>query len=275
MGTFGYSPRQAITAAERAEFMRVAVEVAQAAGEVVVPHFRAALTVENKSKAGRFDPVTVADRAAEAVVRRELADRYPDHGVFGEESGFTPGSGLTWVVDPIDGTRGFMTGMLHWGVLLALFDGQSPVVGVIHQPVSEETFWGDGEVARYEGFGGDRVLRVRPCATLADAVLGSTGPEFFHGPRVVEGFDAVRARSLFTRFGGDCYSYAMLAMGQLDVVVEHGLKPYDVQALIPIVRGAGGIISDWDGGDPAMGGNVIAAGDVRVHEEALALLAGR
>lgn len=269
---FGYHDRCAIDAAARAEYLDAAIGIAQQAGEVILPHFRNDPEVENKRADGRYDPVTIADKAAERCIREALAARYPEHGILGEEQGFQPGNGLTWVVDPIDGTRAFMTGMLHWGVLIALFDGVEPVLGVMHQPFTDETWAGTNEDAEYRRGAWTRPLRVRGCPAISESVMGSTGPQFFAAPHEQAAFNALREEVRFTRFGGDCYLYAALSLGQLDLVVEASLNPYDIQALMPIVRGAGGVVTTWDGGDASMGGRIIAAGDAALHRAALAVL---
>ncbi|HTK98876.1 MAG TPA: inositol monophosphatase family protein, partial [Pseudomonadales bacterium] len=186
--------------------------------------------------------------------------------------GHQSGAGLTWVIDPIDGTRAFVTGMVHWGVLIALFDGEAPVLGVMYQPFTDELFAGNNDVARYRRGTVERTMKVRSCASVAQAVLASTSPQVFGSTQEQAGFRALRRRAQLTRWGGDCYQYCMIAMGYVDVAAEAGLKPYDVQALMPIIRGAGGIVTTWEGGDASMGGRVIASGDARVHREAMALL---
>jgi histidinol phosphatase-like enzyme (inositol monophosphatase family) len=238
---------------------------------VILPHFRNNPLVTNKRSDG-FDPVTVADNAAEAVIRAGIEARFPNHGIFGEELGHQSGAGLTWVIDPIDGTRAFMTGMLHWGVLIALFDGAAPVLGVMYQPFTDEMCVGTNDTADYRRGALSRALKVRACASVADAILATTAPEAFESRVERAAFNALGERVRLVRYGGDCYQYCMLAMGYVDLVVEAGLKPYDIQALMPIVRGAGGIVTAWDGDDASMGGRVIAAGDARVHREAMAIL---
>ena len=271
-----YSERVEVSAEQGKACLALALDSAEQAGAAALPFFRTGAKVDNKGgevEIGRgFDPVTEADRAAETVIRERIKSAFPEHGLFGEEFGHDQGNGLTWVIDPIDGTRGFVTGQLHWGVLLGLFDGQAPILGVMHQPFTGETFFGAGGSAGYLRGGEERTLRVRPCAALADAALAATTPRLFTPGAQREAFDRVDERVRFTRFGGDCYNYALLAMGCLDLVVEASLKPYDIQALIPIVRGAGGVITTWSGGDPCMGGTAVAAGDARVHAEALRLL---
>ena len=272
----GYSRKIGISAQAKQGYLDLALDVAQQAGAAALPFFRAGAQVENKRSAGAFgrgfDPVSEADRAAETLVRERLRQACPEHGLFGEEFGFEEGNGLTWVIDPIDGTRGFVSGMLHWGVLLALFDGQAPVLGVMHQPFVGETFFGTSDRAGYRRGAEERSLRVRSCAQLADAVLAATTRRIFAPGEESAAFGRVDERACFTRYGGDCYNYALLAMGCLDLVVEASLQPYDIQALIPIVRGAGGLITTWTGGEPSMGGTVVAAGDARLHEQAVRLL---
>ena len=265
------SPRP-VDSKARAEYLAFASDLATRAGKAILPQFRRPLAADNKKTDGGYDPVTEADRAAERAMREEIGRRYPAHGILGEEFGFEPGDGLTWVLDPIDGTRGFVMGLLHWGTLVALFDGQRPVVGVIHQPVLGETFAGDGASATYTRSGESRALATRPCGDLGQALAGTTAPDLFRTDPQTAGFERIREVTRGMRYGTDCYLYAMLALGLADLVIESSLKPYDVQALIPVVEGAGGVITDWDGGNPAMGGDVLATGDPRLHELALAEL---
>ncbi len=271
-----YSPKVSLSDRDSAACLAVALEAADLAGAATLPYFRTGAQVDNKrneAEVGRsFDPVTAADRAAETLIRERLHSAFPDHGLFGEEFGLQEGNGLTWVIDPIDGTRGFIAGMLHWGVLLGLFDGQEPVLGVMHQPFTGEFFFAGAEGARYRRGSEENALRVRPCGALGDAALAATTPLMFARGAERAAFDRVEACVRFSRYGGDCYNYALLATGCLDLVVEARLQPYDIQALIPIVRSAGGLITSWAGGDPSMGGAVVAAGDARVHEQALRLL---
>ena len=258
-----------------AELSSFAVALASEAGQATLAHFRTTLSVDNKRGDGGFDPVTEADRDAERVIREGIAAAYPEHGIFGEEFGLTRGNGLTWVIDPIDGTRAFMTGMLHWGVLLALFDGQQPVVGVLHQPFTGETFYGTNDAAFYRRGDEERPLKCRSCASLADAVLTTTSPSLFEAPGERAAFDRLEGAVKLSRYGGDCYIYAMLAMGFVDLATDAGLNAYDIQAIMPIVRGAGGVITTIDGGDPSMGGFVVAAGDAAVHAAALRRMNGQ
>jgi len=270
---FGYGTRVTVSTRDRDDYLAVAIELAQRAGAATLPHFRAVTVVQDKSTDGNFDPVTVADKAAESIIRAGIESRYPTHGILGEEHGSKSGNGLTWVIDPIDGTRAFITGMVHWGVLIALFDGATPVLGVMYQPFTEELFIGTNEHAEYRRGAQRRSLGVRGCDSIGTAVLASTSPQTLATHAEQAGFNALRHQVRLTRFGGDCYLYCMLAMGFVDLAVEAGLKPYDVQALMPIIRGAGGVITTWDGGDASMGGRIIAAGDPRVHAQAMEILA--
>lgn len=257
---------------EFAAFLR---ELVVAAGPSTLAHFRKPISITNKLSAqgGAYDPVTQADQDAETCIRALISERYPDHGLYGEEHGFEAGTcGLTWVIDPIDGTRAFITGQLHWGVLVALFDGKNPVLGAMLQPFTEELFIADGTSSRLERGGQRTDLAVRSCARLADAILCCTTPEMFRSAAELAAFEHLSKQVQLRRYGGDCYSYCMLAHGLIDLVVEADLKPYDIQALIPVVEGAGGIVTDWRGRSAAQGGRVIAAGDRRVHAAALELL---
>jgi len=259
----------------QAELAAFAHELADAAGAAILPHFRTPLRVRNKARGVAFDPVTVADRAAERAMRRLVAARYPDHGVSGEEFGDSGGAHrYRWVIDPIDGTRAFITGSPLWGTLIGLTDGGRPLLGLMDQPFTGERFWSDRGRLRWRGPRREqRTLRTRACARIAQAVLTTTHPDLFAGAAAAA-FAAVRARVRMARYGGDCYGYCLLAAGFADLVIECGLKPHDVVALIPIVESAGGVITTWDGASAATGGCVIAAGDRRVHREALALLRG-
>ena len=266
------SDRIPVSAEQRREMLAFAVSVAKEAGRATLPYFRRPIHVENKLSDGSFDPVTEGDRAAENVLRQQIRMRYPAHGIFGEEFGQETGNGLTWVIDPIDGTRAFMSGMLHWGLLLALFDGQEPILGVVYQPFTDELWFGDGTSALYTHAGETTSLKCRPGISLPEATLGITNPNLIKSPADRLHFDALERRARLARYGGDCYIFCVLSMGFLDIAIEGGLQAYDVQALIPIVRGAGGVITNWAGGSAALGGNVIACGSQMLHDEAIAVL---
>lgn len=258
-----------MTAVDLAAFVD---RMAAASGEAILPFFRTSLGVDDKG--GRdFDPVTEADKASESVMRALIRETFPDHGVIGEEHGVDRADAeYVWVLDPIDGTRSFIIGLPIWGTLIGLTRRGAPCYGMMHQPFIGERFFGDGEQAHYRGPAGERRLRTRPCDRLADAMLMSTSPTMFEaGERAA--FDRVAGAVRQLRWGGDCYAYAMLAAGHLDLVVEADLKPYDIVALIPIVEGAGGLVTTWDGKPATNGGRIVAAGDRRVHAQALEMLA--
>jgi len=254
------------------DFAAFVDELAAVSGETIRPFFRSALSVENKSLSGGFDPVTAADRAAEAAMRALIKRTFPEHGIIGEELGADrPDAEYVWVLDPIDGTKSFICGMPVWGTLIALTRRGEPIYGMMHQPFTREHFSGDGKGARYRGPAGDRVLRVRPCAALDEAILATTSPLLMNDDDR-QCFGRVEKGVRLSRYGGDCYAYCVLAAGQVDLVIETELKPHDVLALIPIIEGAGGIVTTWDNGRPHKGGRVVAAGDKRVHTLAMKLL---
>ncbi|WOF75073.1 histidinol-phosphatase [Parvibaculaceae bacterium PLY_AMNH_Bact1] len=247
-----------------------ACTLASAAAKVTLKHFRSDLGVDNKLDGNAFDPVTIADRDAETAIRALIEEHYPDHGILGEEHGVKPGtSPFKWVLDPIDGTRSFISGVPLWGTLIALNDGKYPVVGVMDQPYTGEQFVGRPGQAEFLRDGQRKKLSTRACASLSDAILGCTDPAMFTDPAELNAFSDVRSKARLTRYGTDCYFYCLIAAGHADLVIEASMQPYDIQALIPIVEGAGGIVTNWQGGDAQDGGRIIAAGDKRVHAEAL------
>jgi myo-inositol-1(or 4)-monophosphatase len=256
------------------DFQAFLDELATVSGETVLPFFRTALSIDNKGGPGGFDPVTAADHAAETAMRTLIRRSFPSHGIIGEEYGEERADAeYVWVLDPIDGTKSFISGMPAWGTLIALLHAGEPVFGMMNQPFIRERFSGDGAKAHYRGPAGARDLRVRACADLAEAVLFTTSPLLMKaGDR--ELFGRVEQMVRLSRYGGDCYAYCMLAAGHVDLVIETGLKPYDVLPLVPIIAGAGGVITTWDGGAPNGGGRIIAAGDKRLHAAALEMLRG-
>ncbi len=248
-----------------------ALEMASAAGNAILPHFRRALAIENKAETG-FDPVTEADRAAEAAIRHIIRHRFPGDGIIGEEYGDErTDAERIWVLDPIDGTRAFVLGLPVWATLIGVIEAGRPLFGLMHQPFVGETFMGWGEHALIRRGGTETALRARPCAALSDATLATTTPAMFSGDERTA-YDRVEAAAKTVRYGTDCYAYALLAAGLNDLVIESGLQPYDVVALIPIVRGAGGEIASWDGGAPDAGGRIVAAGDARIFDAARTIL---
>jgi len=260
--------------ADLADYLAFAHRTAQSAGEAILPHFRRAIEIEDKRNFMGYDPVTVADRAAETVIRNAIKAAYPDHGIHGEEHGREQGtSPFTWVIDPIDGTKSFILGQLHWGVLIALHDGHAPVVGIAHQPFVGESFLGiAGELAQWRRGDDVRALHTRPCAALEDAIVVTTDPRQFVSDAEKRALATASAGARFLRYGGDCYCYTQLAMGLVDVVIENGLQAYDVQALIPIVEAAGGRITNWSGGPCDQGGPVLACGDPALHKTLISRL---
>ncbi len=226
---------------------------------------------DNKAASG-FDPVTEGDRAAEAAMRAILAERRPGDGIFGEEFGRSEGTtGLTWVLDPIDGTRGFLSGTPTWGVLIAACEGTRPVYGIIDQPFIGERFEGGLGTARYSGPQGSAPLAARKGVPLSEAILFSTFPEV-GSPREGELFRRVSSQARLTRYGTDCYAYGLLALGHVDLVIEAGLQRYDVAGPIAVIEAAGGVVTNWTGGSADEGGRLVAAGSAALHAEVLEIL---
>ena len=255
------------------DFTSFVDQLATASGDTILPFFRTALAVENKKTAG-FDPVTAADRAAENAMRALIRKHFPAHGILGEEyESENPDAEYVWVLDPIDGTKSFIAGMVAWGTLIGLCRLGEPVYGMMHQPFTRERFFGDGGAARYRGPAGNRELRVRSCDSLKDAVMFTTSPLLMNEADRAR-FKRVEDKVKLSRYGGDCYAYCMLAAGQIDLIIETELKTHDIVALIPIINGAGGIVTTWEGGPPQAGGRIVVAGDTRVHAAALEVLNG-
>lgn len=245
-----------------------ALGLAQTAGAIARSHFRRAYSIENKAGEG-FDPVTSADRAIERVLRTRILERYPEHGIVAEEEGVRPPqSAYTWFIDPIDGTRAFMMGSPLWGTLVGLTHREVPLFGLLCQPVLEEVFFGGPSGAWLIKPERRERLRARPVTALAGAALACTHPGMFEGAALAA-FEALARQCLLHRFGGDCYNYAMLAAGFVDLVVEGQLKPYDIVPLIPLLEGAGCVVTDWDGRPPMNGGRIVAAATAQLHTAAL------
>ena len=261
-----------VTDVEAAELIALAHDLADAARKATLARFRqAGLSTENKANAG-FDPVTEADREAEAAMRALIEARRPQDAILGEEFGAKSGqSGLTWVLDPIDGTRGFMTGTPSWGVLIALLNETGPIFGVIDQPYIGERFIGGLGQNYMTGPQGEMILRTSARKTLAEARLFSTFPEIGAISERLA-FEAVRDQVLLTRYGMDCYAYGLVALGQADLVIEAGLQSYDIAAPIAVIEAAGGIVTNWQGGPAHQGGQVLAAANRDLHQAALVLL---
>ncbi len=254
------------------ELIRVAGRLADAARQAILPHFRArSLQAENK-RPGGYDPVTIADRAAERAMRAILARERPDDAILGEELGASPGtSGLTWVLDPIDGTRGFVTGTPTWGVLIAVGGAAGPELGLIDQPYIGERFLGGHGQAWSDGPAGRQPLATSKVTRLEQASLFSTFPKVGSADERAA-FNALSAQVQLTRFGMDCYAYALLAAGHIDLVVEAGLQPHDIQAPIALIHAAGGMVTDWQGAPAHQGGRALAAATPELHAAALEIL---
>ena len=251
----------------------IALKLADAARKAILPHFRSASAAnpDNKAKSG-YDPVTEADRASERAMRELIAKERPGDAIEGEEYGGQSGSsGLTWHLDPIDGTRAFVAGLPSWCVLIGLAKEGKAILGIIDQPWLDERYVGLGDESWLDCRGARTPLKTRDCRALTDAVLSTTDP-FILTPPERGAFEHLRATARLTRYGLDAYGYARLAAGTIDMVTETGLKSHDVAALIPVVEGAGGAVTDWRGAPAKLGGQIVAAANHRILEEALVSL---
>ncbi len=248
--------------------LALALRLADAARPIAMSHFRRPLAIETKPD---HSPVTIADRAIETEMRRLIQSQFPGHAILGEEFGTTRGSGYTWVLDPIDGTKSFISGLPQFGTLIALLQGDLPVLGIIDIPAAGERWLGQhGKPSLFNG----AIAKTSACERIEDARIFTTSPDFFDA----EGwrrYDALSRRAAFRRFGGDCYIYGLLASGHCDVIVEMGLKPYDYLAMVTVIEGAGGAISDWRGNPLGLNsdGRVVAAATESLWRQALDALA--
>lgn len=257
------------------EFLSFAHRLADVSAASIRPHFRNLDAIEDKSGGGPIDPVTAADRAAEEVIRAEVARQWPDHDVVGEEfGGQTTGAEFCWLVDPIDGTRPFVAGLPVWGSLIGLLQNGEPVLGMMNQPFTGERYWAGPSGAFYRGPDGERTLSTRTCASLGEAIVTTTSPDMFASDEHRAKFDRLSSGARMRWFGGDCYGYCLLAAGQIDVIAESGLNSYDIVPLVPIVEAAGGRITTWDGDPVTDGKTILASGDPSLHDQALRILAG-
>lgn len=255
------------------QLLDAACRAADAAAVVTCQYFRSDLHIENKASENAFDPVTEADRLAELIIRENLSRDFPDIGFYGEEHEVVIGnSELMWVVDPIDGTRAFMSGMPLWGTLIGLYDGQDAIAGVLDQPILKERYLATSTLALLHNSAETKTLTTRSGVTLEQAVFYCTTPDMFTKSLDRRRFDRVRTGALLTRYGGDCYAYALLAAGFVDVVLDCDLKPYDIVALIPLIEAAGGVVTNWEGNSAVDGGYIVAAGSIALHQQVLALL---
>lgn len=255
------------------DLARFAGQLADAAGEAILPWFRKPGLVDNKAATG-FDPVTEADRNGETAMRRLIETRFPDHGIQGEEHGVKPSrSGFNWVLDPVDGTRSFIIGIPLWTTLIGLtFEGR-PVLGLMNQPFIGERFIGGNGASFWERDGARRRLAVKPAPRLSEAIIATVAPEIYKSPRQQAAHTALTRTARMTRYGGDAYFYCLLAAGQIDIAMDAGLEAYDIAALVPIIEGAGGVVTTFEGNPASSGGDILAAASQGLHEEALALIA--
>ena len=244
---------------------------AEAAAAHTLPLFRTGLAVDNKLSAG-FDPVTEADKGAEKVIRAIIADAFPDHAIIGEEWGTTGQSRYSWIIDPVDGTRAFIAGAPVWGTLIGFAIDGVATAGLMSQPFIGETFLAVPGHSRYERGGITQPNRVSGLADLGPARVFTTTPKLFNTPEYLRKWHAVEAATRLQRFGMDCYGYALLASGHADLVIEPYLNTYDIAALVPIIREAGGAIACWDGSEPTAGGNVVAAASQALLDQTLELI---
>lgn len=253
-----------------AAFLR---SIADAAARETLPRFRSQGAIVNKLATG-FDPVTEADREAEQAIRAVIRAAYPDHGILGEEFGVeNAGSRHMWIIDPIDGTRAFISGIPVWGTLVGLTVDGDAVAGLMSQPFTGEFFYATEDEAGYEGPGGARPLATRKVTALADAILFTTTPILFKGEARAR-FDRLEESVRLSRYGTDCYAFAMVAAGQVDIVADPGLQSYDIAALIPLIERAGGVVTTFDGGPAENGGDILAAATPELHAAARAMLVG-
>jgi myo-inositol-1(or 4)-monophosphatase len=249
--------------------------LADASGAVIRPYFRQRIEVVHKPGRHAFDPVTEADKGAERAIRAIIERERPDDGILGEEFGEKRGSNAyRWVLDPVDGTRAFITGRHEWGSLIALEENETPVIGIIDQPVLGERFIGVNGHAALHQDGQVTRLKVRACGDIGQAILCCTDPSAYFTPEQQAAFARVKAGARMTRYCGDCYLFAAMALGFVDIIIEANFNRWDVAALIPLVEGAGGVISSWTGGDCRDGKTILACGDKRMQDAAIRLLAG-
>ncbi|HXG82273.1 MAG TPA: inositol monophosphatase family protein [Sphingomicrobium sp.] len=245
-------------------------QLSAAAREAIAAELARGLACDNKAERG-FDPVTEADRAAERALRALIEEHFPDHGIWGEEFGMArPGAAIRWSLDPVDGTRSLVCGLPSWAVLVGLLEDGRHVAGMIDLPAIDETLIAVDGVTRRNG----NPVRTSGCRNLADARLSTTDPNLFAGAEL-EAFERVRSSCRLTRFGLDAMAYARVATGDIDLVIENGLKPHDYDALVAVVRGAGGHIGDWEGGEQFALGRVVAAASRELYDAAVDLLSGR
>ena len=252
-------------------FAEFAISLANESATAILPLFRKNVPVTVKA-AAEWDPVTEADKSAERIIRHRIEVAFPDHGIIGEEYGTKEAkSQYTWVLDPVDGTRAFVIGMPTWGTLIALCENGRPVVGIMNQPYVGDMYFGTPEGAWLLRHGKREAISVKNTVALSEAMAGTTTPHLYQNKHAA-GFERLRSQVKAMRYGGDAYFFCMLASGHLDIAMDCGLQIYDIAALIPIITGAGGYVGTWDGENPALGGNIIAASSKPLFEEAASLM---
>lgn len=254
------------------DLTRFAVALAKASAVEILPYFRCNTQIDVK-EGPVWDPVTEGDRAGERVIRQMIEERYPDHGIHGEEYGIKEGrSGFTWILDPVDGTRSFVCGMPTWATLIGLSFEEKPVLGLMNQPFVGDMFYGSPVGAWLDHRGDTHAIRTRTGIRLSSATIGTTAPELYRSEKDRLAFERLRQTAQLTRYGGDAYFFAVMAAGHIDIAMDANLQAYDIAPLLPIVTGAGGVYAEWTGGNAAKGGNVITAGSQALLDEALATL---
>ena len=259
------------TNSEIEDLTQFALELAAASAKIILPQFRKNIGIDNKLATG-WDPVTEADRSAERVIREMIESKFPNHGIIGEEYGIKSNlSTYSWVLDPIDGTRSFVIGMPTWATLIGLYRDGQPLLGVMNQPFVGEMFYGNPNGAWHHHNSKTEAIRVRAPLPLSKAALGTTSPYLYDDH---SNFENLRKSVTSHRFGGDAYFFALLAAGHLDIAMDPKLQIYDIAALIPIIKGAGGVVGSWTDNDPAQGGNVLCATSQGLLDEAVAVMRG-
>ena len=258
---------------ELQDLLAFARQTIEAAGSIALQYFRVPLAVENKAGDRRFDPVTRADREIEAYIRDRISAAYPGHAIVGEEAGLRTGRDrYKWFIDPIDGTKAYISGMPLWGILLGVMEDEVCRFGLMHQPYLQETYIGSVQGAYLCKGASTQTIITRKTTELPDAILYCTHPAMFRSVADSGLFQQVAERCKLMRYGGDCYSYCLLAHGFIDLVMEAELKPHDIVPLIPIIEAAGGKVTDWQGNSASNGGKIIASANALLHEQVLKLL---
>ena len=246
-------------------------ELCDLAQTQTLSRFRQSLDISNKLSEG-FDPVTEADRAAEKIISNHILERFPDHGILGEEYGaINPDADYQWIIDPIDGTKAFISGLPTWGTLIGLYKMGKPFAGIMHQPFTGERYICSGETSVLYHNGEAIILQTSKTQNISDVIIMTTSPALFSKDEF-EKYKLVESACKLPRYGTDCYAYCLLAAGHIDLVIEAGLNAYDIAALIPIVEQAGGLFTNWQGGSPAQGGQVVVAANAGLHSQALKIL---